>query len=76
MVGDQALELPVFLLERLEPLGVADLEPAVLPLLAIQHLLGHAVPAHEVADLGACVPLMQYGDDLFVRESTLPHWSS
>jgi hypothetical protein len=52
------------------------LQPAVFLLPAIQRLFGHTQPAHQVCDFRARVPLLQRLDDLFFRESTLPHGSS
>ena len=73
LVRDEPLELPILFLERLEALGLGPLQPAVLLLPAIERLLRHAVPPHEVRHLGAGVPLLEHGDDLLIRKPTLPH---
>ena len=76
LISDETLELPVLFFECAQALRLAHLEPAVLALPAIEGLIGHAVPAHELRDLGAGVPLVEDRYDLFFRESALLHQSS
>lgn len=75
-VGDDTLQLAIPVLQGLQPLGLAHLQPAVLPPPALDRRRAHADPAAQLAELGARLELSQVPDNLPFRESTLPLGSS
>lgn len=73
LVGHQALEPGILLLEGREPLGVADdhVPEALLP--DIQRAGREAVPAAQILWFGARPVFLEDRDDLFGGESTALH---
>ena len=51
LVGDDLLELAVFLLQVLQPMGLGDFHPTVLSLPAVVGLVANAVPAAQVRQI-------------------------
>src|SRR5690606_31445577 len=72
LVGDQLLQATVLVLELLEPPGLLQLQPAVLRPPPTQGFRGDAVAPTNLRHLPA-LGLAHDGQNLFVRESTLPH---
>lgn len=60
LIGHQALQASVLFLERLQALGIAHLQIAVLLLPVVERRLGDPVAAHQVAG----VVFLQHRDDL------------
>lgn len=77
LLGDHLFQSTIFVLEVLEPLGVAHVHAAELRLPPVEGLLRHAQSAADLGGLGAGVDLLQGPDDLLFGELRLPaHVSS
>jgi hypothetical protein len=76
LIGDDSLQLPVLVLELLEPAGVTDLHVSVLLPPPIKGLLGDPDSATDGTRLSARRNLLEDPYDLLLREPALPHDSS
>src|SRR5690606_28943126 len=76
LVGHDALEPSVFILQLLETARLGDIHAAVLRAPAVERVLADAVPAAELARPRAGFRLGQNGNDLLFREPALLHDSS
>src|SRR5205807_850286 len=76
LLGDQPLETRVLLLQRPQPPRLAQLQPAVFLLPAIEGLLADAVPPAHLRRRRAGLVLPEHPDDLLLREPAPAHPSS
>src|SRR5690349_17576115 len=76
LIRDDALQPPVLVFEGAQSLGLVDLQPAVLAAPFVKRLPRDPVAPNQLSGLRAGCALLQDGDDLFFRESTLAHRSS
>jgi death on curing protein len=73
LVGDDLLELAVFLLQVLQPMGLGDFHPTVLSLPAVVGLFANAVPAAQVRQIDSGLSFIEDGDHLVGREPAFLH---
>ena len=76
LVGDDPLQLPILVLQRLQPSRIIHLKTTVLLFPSMQRRLRDAVLPAQLARLRARIERLQHLDDLVRRESTLSHQSS
>lgn len=72
-ISDQRLELPVLLLELLQPTHLSHAHPGKLLLPSIEHLLADTHLPADIPDGCAVLGLPQRERDLLLRESRLLH---
>jgi hypothetical protein len=75
LIGDDALELAVLLLQRAQPLRLAHLQAAIRPPPPVKRLARDRMPANHVARLAGAFRFLQDRDDLLVGKSALAHSS-
>jgi len=75
LIGDNALESPVLLLERAQASSLAHLETAVLLAPAIERLARDRVSTNDLTALPTAFRFLQDPNDLLIGESRLPHSS-
>jgi hypothetical protein len=73
-VGDQLLELPIFLLELPEPTEFSDTHPGKFPLPAIKRLLADPEFAADLKHRRASFCLAQRVRDLLFRKGRFAHF--
>ena len=66
MLPHNLLESPVFLLEGLQPLQLADGEADVFGLPVVVGGVAHPVLASEIGEPGSGIAFPEHGDDLFL----------
>ena len=72
-VGQQPFQPRVLVLERLQPLGLRDLQPAELGLPFVDGGVADAMLAAQFGNLNADLMLLQNPDDLLFRKAATLH---
>src|SRR5690554_710511 len=76
LIGNNALEASVFILELLETACLGGVHATVLLAPAVERVRADAMPAAQLTRLCTGIRFRQDGDDLLFRIPTLPHDSS